>query len=436
MNKNLTTAQKRVFVDVLESFPTSSLKENLSLKCERNKYLLGALSYNKLSKSKKHAEAVKSLRDNNLKSWNGRLEEKLKLAQSDTQFKPDALNFLSQRPGIMIRMLVRLYRLGYTQDDLKQVMLNETFLSSLSYQTLVSNLQYFGQNINDIYKDTNNIEGKEGREMEITFAYDIFYEVLKAKMRELETPLKDKKVFLDNNMYNLDHSIIETNAKGADDTYFRSGLAFDIPEEVKRLRFFIYWNDKKNIDIDLHSYGMTTDNKSIHIGWNADFNHMGITFSGDIRHSNAAEYIDIDLEKAKDNQIAYINNDVRLFSGASNFREVKEVFTGMMAVSDNSKNIKLYNSQNVFFRHDLNALTTELNYSYIDIANRILRLKGQRDLKSTKFSLNEYLHLLYETQNIKLIDNKDDAEIILTIEKVNDTEKGISLLDENFFFES
>lgn len=440
----LRTTQKRAFVDALESFSVFSFEENLTLKEERNKYLLGALSYNRLSKSEAHKKVVKKLRDGELKSWKSKLEEKISLALTNEKYRTDALNFISTRPGEMIRSFVRLYRLGYTESDLLQYCVSKEFLESISYQTLISNLQYFGQDVLEtlskkkIYSDNEltDINFITQKQKEFDFAYSIFSQLLLKKMTLMTTPLKNKKVYIDEGAYDLNHSIVETNNKNEDDTYFRSGLAFAIPKEVNKIRFFVYWNHKYNIDIDLYATAWFDDNSKKSIGYFTDYSiPFGLVYSGDIRHSNSAEYIDIDIEKAQKNGVEYVDNIINIYSGANSFNQIDTIYAGMMAVKSDSKSVKLYNSENVFFRHDLISSLLSVNYAYIDIKNRCLRLNGKRDIKTTQFSLKEYLNLLKDAQNINFIENKEEAEIILTIGKVNDKEKEISLLDNNFFID-
>ena len=114
-------------------------------------------------------------------------------------------------------------------------------------------------------------------------------------MQERRSELAGKKVFVKAEEFELSYSRLEGGKKSSEGGYLPSGMAIRIPEEVKRLRFFVYWNDKNRVDVDLHAAAYDLEGEFIHVGWDAHFNKSGIVHSGDITHSNAAEYIDIDM---------------------------------------------------------------------------------------------------------------------------------------------
>lgn len=433
MTRLLKTAEKRLFVEALESFSPASLAENLVAngKEERNKVLMKSLSYNRFSRSKDHAEIVKKLREGQLKSWNAQIEELITKGKKDETCLFKALHLMSQRPGVLLRSAIRMYRLGISENLLLEYFDKEA-IETLSFQTLISNMNYFYQDVEVELKINANLV-LEQRKSEFDFARHFFKTLLNRKLKTLETPLKNKKVYVDEGMYDFAHSIMEMNNKQNDDTYIRSGMAFKIPETVKHLRFFVYWNDEKNIDIDLHADAYDNTKEPIHIGYYTLYaNEQGLTFSGDIRHSDAAEYIDIDMKKATDTGVIGVVNNINIYSGANSFKDIETVFTGMMAVDSIEKDIQLYNGENVFFRHDLNSLQRDVPYAYINIPNRYLRLRGKKDIM-TSFMLSDLLSLLYMSQNVILVGDKEVADIILTLDKPYDQEKGISLLDQHFF---
>lgn len=255
------------------------------------------------------------------------------------------------------------------------------------------------------------------------------------------TPLKEKKVFLDLDLFDLKHSELELNEKSADGGYIRSGISYKIPDDAKYVRFFTYWNDKKRVDIDLHAYGYTTNGSSLHIGWNSDFNNSGVVFSGDITHSNAAEYIDIDLSAP----IRVIYADVDLFYGKDSFNHIEECFVGLMAVDKNNESVVQYNPNNCFFTHNMRQRARSIYYGYIDVQNRYVRFVGQNKMRSAcfgdgnfdpecKFSVEEYLNILFNNQQVSIVDNKEEADVILTMGKSSEA-NAVSLVDNNFFLE-
>ena len=195
------------------------------------------------------------------------------------------------------------------------------------------------------------------------------------------------------------------------------------------------------MDIDLHAGGITTDGKSLHVGWNADYKNNGVVHSGDITHSDAAEYIDIDLSAPV--QEIYANVD--LFSGHTFLKNVETCYVGLMAVDSIGQDVKHYNPKNCFFTHKLTQKTRSLYYGYIDVQNRYIRFVGQPDYagwcsrpviesSDTLFSLGEYLSCVLEGQEARAVTDPKDADVILTMGKCMD-DKGISLVDNNFFLE-
>ena len=146
-------------------------------------------------------------------------------------------------------------------------------------------------------------------------------------------------------------------------------------ESIDRLRFFVYWNDKVRVDVDLHA-GYTDLFGSRHsVGWNANFKDRGVVFSGDITHSDAAEYIDVDLNA----RIDKVNANIHLYAGRPDFSKIETCYVGMMAVPEgnaNGRESALYSEGNCFFRHNLQQTCETVNYGYIDVQHRCLVFDG------------------------------------------------------------
>ena len=430
--KHFRTSQKRVLVKLLESYPVADFKANLILSnksANKVKILLNYLDYNTYSRSPQHKEAVRSLRNKELVSWEGKA--KALIFSKDT----DTLEFVSERPGMMLRMLTLLLRNGFKANDISNALTKVA--DKLSTQTLVTLATFFGRE--KLPKDKN---GEERDPFEIMTLNAILSECIKVNLGAKNIPeLDNKKVFLDLNNYALDVSTIECNTKSSEGGYIRSGLAYKIPDEVKRLRFFVYWNDEDRVDIDLHSSITDNDDYKHNIGWNSHFKNDVAVSSSDITHSDAAEYIDIDLQKAKENGMVHANFNINLYVGKSSFGEIDECFVGIMAVNDMGKKVKLYDPKNCFFTHYLKSKARTLEYGYIDFENRCLVFLGKEGstyssdaYAKSSFTLDKYLGDIISTHNLNIVDDKDHADVILTMEKSTD-EKAVSLLDNNFFME-
>ena len=309
------------------------------------------------------------------------------------------------------------------------------------------------QNLKQEFERLRTMREKEHAEIEARYhqrlhsaSYDsasvrILRTLLKEHFRMASTPLKGKKVFCSLDQFDLSHSCLETEDRSKDGGYVRSGISWRIPEEAKYVRFFVYWNDERRVDVDLHAGGVTTDGRNLHVGWNADFRDSGVVHSGDITHSDAAEYIDIDLSAP----VKEIYANVNLFSGRPSFKAVETCYVGLMAVDRAKQDVKHYNPKNCFFTHRLSQNTTNLFYGIIDVQNRFVRFIGQPnsngwaarpDLEDAErmFSLQDYLDCLLEAQDAKPVDSESEAEVVLTMEK-GLSEKSVSLVDHNFFLE-
>lgn len=430
--KHFRTSQKRTLVKLLESYSIEDFKANLILSnksAEKVKILLNYLDYNTYSRSMQHQKAVKQLRNNELQSWEGKAKELI--FSKDTK----ALEFVAARPGMMLRMLTLLLRNGFKIKDISDAL--EKVADKLSTQTLVTLATFFGRE-----ELPKNRKDEDRNEFEVMALNAILSKCINANLASKDiSEIKDKKVFLDMDNYNLELSTIECNEKSDEGGYIRSGLAYRIPEDIKRIRFFVYWNDSSRVDVDLHAKLVANSGTISNIGWDADFKNEISAFSGDITHSDAAEYIDIDLKKAK-GLYSKADLNINLYSGKPSFGQIDECFVGIMGVNSIGEEVKLYDPKNCFFTHYLKGNCRFYEYGHIDIANRCLVFLGKEasEYYSSKahttsaFNASAYIVALLQSQDTTLVGTKEDADVILTMEKSTD-EKAISLLDNNFFME-
>lgn len=424
------TSEKRAVVRLLETYKIEDFTGNLMLS-KKNRddvlTLLQYMDYNTYSRSEAHRKAVARLRDGDLRSWESRL--KVLLAESPES----ALEFASQRPGELVRKANFLVKNGASSAAVKEILCAKADV--LSSQTLTRLCLYFS---------SPKMWNEWWDEASCAVLYDIFKAALTEKLSRIDTPLRDKKVFIDEENYSFADSYIETNEKSQEGGYIRSGMAFRIPEEAATVRFFTYWNDKDRIDIDLHGFSIDRKGSRSHVGWNADYEKNGIVHSGDITHSNAAEFIDVNIRTALKNQVSAIVTTVHSFTGVP-FCEIETVLVGMMAVSrpGMNVNVRLYDPKNCFFAHELRTRESYLNYCRIDLERRCLVLAARpirdedEDVFDGKvgFTLQDYLTILLAQQNASVTDNAEDADIVLKLGKPEE-EKDISLTDVNYFLDA
>ena len=146
---HFSTSQKRLLVRLLESYPVKDFKANLILsgkKAKRSLLVLQYLDYNQYSRSPEHKAAVASLRNGDLRSWEA--QAKYLVSTGDD----GALDFISQRPGMMLRWVVWLLRVGYHEEAITEVLCRNA--SSLSLQTLTTLLTKFGRELPDDEEDS------------------------------------------------------------------------------------------------------------------------------------------------------------------------------------------------------------------------------------------------------------------------------------------
>ena len=430
--KHFRTSQKRVLVKLLESYPVADFEANLILSnksANKVKILLNYLDFNTYSRSIPHKNAVARLRNGELRSWEGKAKELIFSKNTD------AIEFISKRPGMMIRMITLLLRNGFNATDIGNAL--ERVADKLSTQTLVTLATFFG-----MPEMPKNRKGEDRDMIEVSRIFALLNICIDANLKAKNIPeLKGKRVYVDMNNYNLEMSTIECNTKSSEGGYIRSGLAYRIPEDIKRIRFFVYWNDSSRVDVDLHAKLVANSGTISNIGWDADFKNEISAFSGDITHSDAAEYIDIDLKKAK-GLYSKADLNINLYSGKPSFGKIDECFVGIMGVNSLGEEVKLYDPKNCFFTHYLKGNCRFYEYGHIDIANRCLVFLGKEasEYYSSKahttsaFNASAYIVALLQSQDTTLVGTKEDADVILTMEKSTD-EKAISLLDNNFFME-
>ncbi len=480
------TSQKKVLVKLLESYPSRDFRENLVLsdkKAERIKVILPFISFDNLSRNPEHKKSVADLRNGELRSW---ASTAVKLINTNPD---EAIEFIAKRPGELFRKINWLIKKGCSKDKLKDALVKSS--EKLSIQTLVTTLNKFGETLSkyknfdfdaefqekpirfddefeygddytaeefNIYRleqmkeslatRKSNIEKREEFEKKkaeiiniIKRAENVFNiceYALAERMKSITTGLEGKKVYCDFHNYDIDMSVINCNEKSDEGGYLRSGLAIKLPENVDRLRFFVYWNHPTRVDVDLHASAVDIDGKDIYIGWSRDFRtgDASIVFSGDITHSDAAEYIDFDMNS----NLKQITANINIYDGVPTFKELQEVYVGIMAVKKLDQKVKHYSSKNCFFSHYLTGNYRMINYGYIDVENRVLIFDGSttNDVYSNAvhnkpmFSLGDYLDMLFEAKNIEIVETREEADTVLIMEKAS-KENEISLIDSNFF---
>ena len=414
---HLTTSQKKRIVRLIESYPEADWRANVILserKGRRTILLLNYLSYNRFSRSEPHREVVRQLRNGELASWESQAREML--ANHD----PEALSFIAKRPGMLLRWVNWLLKLGYDPKEIESRLLDHA--EELSLKTVVTAATLLGRD-----------ETKQA-------AFDVFLRVLNRKLQLLDTPFKGRRVFIDPGRLDLEHSMIL--AKNDEAGYVRNGLAYRTPDNVNAIRFFVYWNDEHRVDIDLHATAVNDQGFRFNVGWNEDFRGNGICHSGDLTESDSAEYIDVNI----DSRMLEVQFNVNLYYGKPTFRDIDKCFIGLMGVERLDAKVPLYDPKNCFFCNDIRSAVRTLNYGYLNLKHHYLALDGLPANHQwmagaysitahtpSRLNLRKYLEMLMEAQSAAIVTDKADAELTLVMEKPEQDDQ-ISLIDNNFFF--
>lgn len=434
--KHFKTSTKRGLVKLLESFSYDSIEENLASnkwsnrflgkkgkarKVNRNVALIDYLSFNRFSKNESIKKLVSDLKSGKLMSWNQTLEKSYSKGDMNR-----VIELLSQRPGMLFRQLNRLYKLNlpvsYLEDAIVKV------AGKLKTQSIVSALNNF-----------DSEDPKHNKEVR-----DLFKSALKANLAALPVnDLNGKNVYIDDSQYDLAQSRIELTNKFEEGGYVTNGLAFRIPENAKYVRFFTYWNDKERIDIDLHAVTLDKNGNITHVGfYGRSKTDQGMVHSGDITHSDAAEYIDINLDKEIENETQFAQFNLNSFTNVP-FNKIDKVLCGVLLLSKMGEKVDLFQSQNVVFRHELKAKANSVNYANIDFQKRTVKIVGKQTMRRNDqeidklevvLSIQEYLGILLESQKANIVDSKAKADIILGVGK-SDEDKYYSLIDTNYFMQ-
>lgn len=438
IDEKLTTSNKRLFCNILNHFDYSILCENYQERQKEFIKMLELLSYNRFTVTPKllkaynndeidisvlpeQFKAAKELRNGELSSYYSTFEKYVNVNTID------AITHLATKPTLLLRKVFELQqRVPNSMDLVFSLLISAA--KSIRTQTIVSYLNYLTSEDAQLkYKEVFDLVAANILDWHITSVYIILNNNLESK----KTPLAGKKVFIDNSKFDLHHSVIETNDKSAEGGYIRSGLAYKIPENIETIRFFTYWNDKSRIDIDLHATATMPNGSETYIGWDSGFKYNNqMIHSGDITHSDAAEYIDINLKTSDAKHV-----DLKIVSYTRvPFDEIDTVFTGIMAVSKLNQIVKLYDKKNLIFYHELNGKVSSMNYACINVQKGHIKLHGSGSFKST-FSVARYIEILCAAQKATIIhdENKiDNDTIVLTLDSTDST-NNISLLNENYF---
>ena len=124
------------------------------------------------------------------------------------------------------------------------------------------------------------------------------------------------------------------------------------------------------------------------------------------------------------------------FNGGK-FSNIEKCYFGIVAANKDG-DASLYDPKNLYFHHDLTKSNKKtLDYGVFNLANRTLRLLSEKETVSKfvnqiNFSLMDYLQLLAKAQNFTFVDSREEADVVVTLDKQENT---YCLIDKNFLLE-
>lgn len=445
---HIQTKTKKGFCRALEAYDVDDIAHNLADLSRKGEHAANKLSTARFA-GKKLADACSLVANGTVRSYNSVLESKWADFSDGKDTGGSALlAWYGKRPGIMLRSLARLLRSGVPAAAVEAACMDH--VDDFALATLIQIETACSADKLRVERDWRgaplNCEDVERREAnaETNCALAVLTaKLISKRLSSIETPLANKKVFVDDCGFSLVGSLVlpneTSNTSGA---YPPCGMAYDVPSD-KVLRFFTFWNNEsRRVDIDLHFHYLDSEGNKGHIGWSADFRSNGMVFSGDVTHSdNAAEYLDVDMAAAKDSDVDVIYQRQHIFRGASNWEDIDTCFSGALVVGDTAPDVKLYNSNNILFHDDLNGDGQEVEYAMIDVPNHFVRILRGVNLPYVRsaFTLGAYLGLLFEAQGCELVRDVGEADIVLAIGRASgdavDGKPVVSLIDNGFFIQ-
>ncbi len=347
------------------------------------------------------------------------------------------------RPGMLLRSLSRLMKAGCPDYLVADKLALHT--SSYSLPTLVSTVTAMsdaGVDLSELRSSLPRRGAKAAPQREQLDADTrrqicrAFTPLIEARLRDLETPLRGRRVYLDTADISLVGSALRPNETGDTGTAWPpAGMAYDLPED-KILRFFTFWDDRNaRVDVDLHFEGRTVEGERFHIGWNGPFRNSGMVTSGDITTSHdSVEYLDIDMAAACAAGIDHVVQYQHIYSGRTSWKDIETCYSGALLVSQTNAVVKLYNGKNLLFRDDLTGEGIDLTYASINVPNHYVRILRGANIPTgdLAYSLADYLEALFAAQEVTLVDTQEEAEVRVCVGRCDDPEV-ISLFDEGFY---
>lgn len=184
--------------------------------------------------------------------------------------------------------------------------------------------------------------------------YSIAEKLFRIYLEIHPTPMDGKKVFLDLNDYDLEHSVIPRKHKYEEKDYIQRGLAYRIPEGIDLIRFFIAWESQGPVSLRLEVNGIDS-------GGDINSNHKKSYSSKRFGGFYDADCVDINIRDYS----GKVFLDLSTF-GYRRFKYLSAYYCGMIDIDRKKYVKKLYERENCFYYHSLIGKFYSYKYGIVD----------------------------------------------------------------------
>lgn len=434
---HLSRKQRRDVLALLDQVLTNNSDnvEDFGRYAEQWKKLAFHLHYHELNASDRVKKALNVVQSEKIRGFNSRVEKALTNKDLD-----EVLSLLSSRPGNFARRVAEVLRKFPEKRQLIVDSFNKV-ADKVSVRVLVQMWNHFNGATADVLSHTvvqvKSCNQKTGVK-ENTLVGDQS-DIISAIENGLRNRF-DKKVFVRNE--NDDAYVIPLGVRSASSglRVVGRGSRMKMSDDKSTVRMFMHWKDIDNsddgwssrVDLDLSAFFMNEDFTNAQT---ISYYHLRgdeAVHSGDITSApdGAAEFIDVNIEKALANGWRYIAMTVYSYSGQT-FDRIPEAWAGVM-LRDKTQSGEIFEASTVENRYDLNSnsrnstpivfdlktremiwwdsAVSTLNNTLFNVANNESRLSMA--MKSLVFSKFMTVDKLVELSAVK-VDSEDEAEVVI-----------------------
>lgn len=430
----LSRKQRRDVLSLLDQVLTNNSDnvEDFGRYAEQWKKLAFHLHYHKLNASDRVKKALNIVQSEKIRGFNSRVEKAL-----NNKDLYEALSLLSSRPGVFARRVAEVLR---KFPDNRQLIVDSFSKvdDKVSVRVLVQMWNHFNGATADVLSHT--VVQVKSRNQKTGVKENTLVGDQSDIISAIENGLRnrfDKKVFVKPS--DSDY-VVPLGVRSASSglRVVGRGSRMKIADDKSIIRMFMHWRDLNEdgwgnrVDLDLSGFFMNEDFTNIQTISYYNLRSDEAVHSGDITSApdGAAEFIDVNIEKALANGWRYVAMTVYSYSRQT-FDRIPEAWAGVM-LRDKVQSGEIFEASTVEHRYDLNSnsrnstpivfdlKTREMiwwdsevsthNNTLFNVANNETRLSMA--MKSLVFSKFMTVDKLVELSAVK-VDSEGEAEVVI-----------------------